>query len=505
MCQESCIKRIATLLLSFFCIWFISRTAFSNPYYDNNLNIRQAHQELYALRLLSAEKLLKAEEFRNPDNGYITFYRLYGEIIHLTIANSPEEFEKGAPLVNKYIKMLRELPDNEPDYRLLLGEAYIISGLIYVKYDNKFSGIINCLKGYNLLEDNDRMYPLFVPDDKILGIVRIATAYMPKALQWGIKLFNINGNPEEGLKKLSDFSEFARGKPGYKEEALLLTMAAYRLMNNEKAALKLINDEMEGFRDIAVLNLFASTVCVQANDAETALILLSRIAPDKLEIVCPQLFYMTGKTKLLRLDPDSDIALLHYLKVASGADYIKSVLYDLACFNYIYGRITEYRAYIEMLKENGREFLTRDVEATFEAEKSDLPNIYLLRADYLVRGGYFNKAEDALSEIHNINTLRESDKVWYYYLKGECYRLRNLVRQAESEYLVAAQTGNSSGCYIAQNALVNSGLMMENNNLREEAEKYYNMCIQFKAVRNPYSDSFRNKARAGLRRLSFSQ
>jgi hypothetical protein len=36
---------------------------------SNNLNIRQAHQYLYELRPTSAEKILKAEEIKNPDNS----------------------------------------------------------------------------------------------------------------------------------------------------------------------------------------------------------------------------------------------------------------------------------------------------------------------------------------------------------------------------------------------------------------------------------------------------
>jgi hypothetical protein len=70
MYQESSIKKILCFLLSLFCILFISKEAFPNPYYENNSNIRLAHQDLYSLRLTSAEKLLKAEEFRNPGQQF---------------------------------------------------------------------------------------------------------------------------------------------------------------------------------------------------------------------------------------------------------------------------------------------------------------------------------------------------------------------------------------------------------------------------------------------------
>jgi len=496
---------ILSCILSFLLLCVINPIAFSNPYFDNNSIIRLAHQYMYALRPIMAEKLLQREELKNPDNGYIAFYRLYNESITVIISNSPEEFRKKEPVLDKYLQKLRELPDNTPDYRLLLGEAYVFTGLINVKYDNEVSGFIDCLRGYKLLEENTQKYPSFEPDDKMLGIIEIGVAFLPKILQRGAKLFNIKSDPKEGLKKLYNFSEFAKGKPGYEEEALFFTLGAYRLMNREESALKLINGEMGNFKEIAILNFFAATVCVQANEAETALTLLSNITPEKIEVHFPPLLYLRGKTKLMRLDQDSDFVLLNYLKTSSGNDYIKTILYDLACFYFMSGNTTEYLAYIEQVKEEGREFLARDIEADFEARQPGLPNINMMRADFLVRGGYFLQAEEELSDIYNIDTLKESEIVYYHYLRGECYRLRNNVRLAESEYLNAVLIGKSSGNHIAQKALVNSGLMMEKNNLKNEAEKHYNLCLQFKASSNPYTDLYKNKAKAGLIRLSLSE
>jgi hypothetical protein len=499
-------KNSPFILLCLF-IFIVNPIVSSSPYYDNNSNIRLAHHYLYALRLVSAEKLLQTEESRNPRNGYVTFYRLYSEIIFLTISNSEDVFNRSVPAINQYIKKIRELPDNEPDYRLLLGEAYVFTGLIKVKYDSKFSGLIDCLKGYRLLEENSKKYPLFEQNKKILGIIQVGVAFMPKMLQWGIKLFNINGNPQEGLKKLSDFSEFSRGRPGYEEEAYLFTMAAYRLMNQDDAIKKVILENMIGFKNCAILNVIAATVCLQANDAETALNLLSDIAPDKLEIDFPQVQYLKAKAKLMRLDKDSDIALKAYLKASSGKDYVKTTLYDLACFYFISGNNAEYMAYIEKVKDKeiGREFLSRDIEAAFEARKPDLPNIYLMKADYLIMGGYFREAEAELSKVRRIYDCKECERVQYYVLKGECFRLRNLVRQAESEYLNSVVIAKNSGDYLAQKALVNAGLMMEKNNFKDEAEKYYKLCLQYKVIGNPYTDLYKNKAKAGLIRLSLSQ
>jgi hypothetical protein len=504
MSHEPLIKKFQVVLL-FLCLLSVRNTAASSPYYDNNPNIRLAHRHLYELKLTSAERLLQTEEGINHLNGYITFYRLYGEIIALTISNSPDEFKKREPEIERHIRVLKSLPANTPEYRMLLGEAYIYEGLLNVKYENKFSGLIETVKGYNLLKDNEDEYPAFDADNKLLGLVQIAVAFMPRILKWGAKLFNIKSDPKEGLKNLERFSGFARGKPGYEEEAYLFRMTGYRLMNEEDDADRLIKDNLAHFRDIAVISLVASTVCVQANDAETGLELLSAIKPEELEIAFPQLQYMTAKAKLLRLDPDADIPMLLYLRSSSGTDYIKSMLYDLACFYFIEGDTTRYLNYIEQVNKKGREFLSRDAEALYEAGKPGLPVRNLLRADLLVRGGYYIRAEKELSQITNTGRLNDDDKAMYYFVRGECLRLRNLVRPAEREYSNSIVAGGSSGSYFAQKSLVYSGIMMEKNRMKKEAMNYYNSCLHFSAKNNPYSDFYKNKARAGLIRLSLSE
>lgn len=492
-------------ILQFIILSFLSYSGTCSPQYDNNQNIRLAHQRLFELRPVSAEKLLNTEFLNNPQNGYVTFYRLYSEVISLMIANSPSEYKKRAPALNQYIEKLKSLPDSGPDYRLLVGESKVFLGLLHVKYDSKFSGLIECLSGYNLLETNIDKYPQFKQSVKITGMIQISVSFMPKILQWGIKLLGIKGNPQAGLQMLSDFTEFAKGKPGYDEEAFIFTMAAYKIMNQEDELIKMIQAKKDFIKETALINYIAATVCVEANQAETALKLLSNIAEEKLEIPFPPLHYLTGKAKMMRLDSDADIVLLTYLHESTGTDYLKATLYELACFYYTSGNTTQYRKYIEQVKDQGREVHNRDIEAEFEANKTELPNLFLMRADFLVRGGYLINAEKELAKMAAVDLQSESEKIRYFYLEGECKRLRNLVKEAEFNYLNAVELGKNAGDYYAQKALVQAGIMMEGIGSKEEAAKYFHLCLHFKTKNNPYSDLYQNKAKAGLIRLSFPE
>ena len=487
----------------FLFLTFWNLIGISGPAFDNNQNIRLAHQYLYALRPLTAEKLLKSEETRNPQNGYVIYYRLYSEIIGLLIGNSGKLYSTRVTVINQYIEQLKSLPDNSPDYRMLLGEAKVYAGLLQLKYSSKLSGLFECLRGYNLLEENSEKYPLFEPDKKIPGLIQIGVAFMPKILQWGIKILGIKGNPKEGMKKLSGYAKYSEGKPGYEEEALIFTIAAYKLMNQEDALIKMIYQKQEHFKEIALLNYVAATAAIEANDADIAIELLSHITPGKLETSFPPVNYLLGKAKMLRLDADANIPLMIYLKESGGLDYLKSTLYELACYFYISGNNSEYLNYKEQVKEKGRELHNRDIEAVFEVTKAEPKKISLLRADFLVRGGYFKRAEEELKKADQNDTINESEKVQYYYLKGECKRLNNQINQAETAYLKAVALGSNSGNYFAQKALVQCGLMMEKNGIKSGATKYYQLCLHFKAKNNPYTDLCLNRAKGGLIRLSF--
>ncbi len=484
---------------------FYGLKSYPGPSYDNNQNIRLAHQYLFALRPISAEKLLKTEELKNPGNGYVTFYRLYSNVITLMISNSPSEYSKKADDINQYVDDLKNLPDNSPDYRLLLGEAKVLAGLLKIKYDGKISGLISCLKGYNLLEENAARYPTYEQNKKIPGMIQVSVAFMPRILQWGIKLLGIKGDSQAGLKKLSEYSAFSKGRTGYEEEAFVFTMAAYKIMNQEDQLTSMISEKMDQFKDIALVNYIAATTTYDANEGELTLKLISNILPSKFEVPFPALNYLKGKTKMLRLDQDANLPLIDYLKEAPGTDYLKTTIYDLACFSYISGNIQLYHDYLNEVKSKGRELHNRDIEAAFEASKTELPNRILLSADYLVRGGYYEKAEHELGLGSENSFSDEKEKVQFYYLKAECKRLQKLVSEAESLYLRAFETGKSSGDYIAQKGLVQAGMMMEKNGSKAMAGKYYHLCLNFKAIANPYSDLFTNKARAGLIRLALTE
>ena len=91
------------------------------------------------------------------------------------------------------------------------------------------------------------------------------------------------------------------------------------------------------------------------------------------------------------------------------------MLYDLACFYYISGNTTKYNYYLEQVKVQGREFLSRDMEAAYEARQACLPNIYLLKADLLVRGGYCSRANIELSRAYKYGLISADERLKYHY------------------------------------------------------------------------------------------
>lgn len=470
--------------------------------YDNNKNIRRAHQDIYALKIQSAENLLQAEERVNPKNAYITYYRYYSEVIDLIISNSPAKYKKISPKLEEYIRRLEKLPSNAPDYKMLLGESKVYSGMLKIKFVSKLSGMFDCLKGIKLLESNKKEFPGFEPNGKLLGIIHITVAFMPKALQWGIKILGIKGDAVAGLKELSDYSKFAEGKPGMEEEAFLLTMGAYKILGQDEMTMKLIKNKMNGIKDIAVLNYLAATICLESNNGETAFALLSNIIPEKLETPFPYLFYLTGKAKLFRLDNDANVPMNHFLETADGPDFQKATLYNLACFAFANGKKDDYLKDIKLTKQKGRELFNRDIEAEYEAESPILPNIYLMRAGLLIRGGYAQKAEAELLKINNLTGLSIEEQVRYNFLSGEYNRLINNTAEAEKDYLKAINMGREKGLDNAKESIIKIGLMKEKKGFNREAEKYFKQCIDFKDNKSPYADLYDNRAKAGLIRLS---
>jgi hypothetical protein len=149
------------------------------------------------------------------------------------------------------------------------------------------------------------------------------------------------------------------------EESFLVTMGAYKIMGQDELAMKLIKSRMNGFKNVALLNYLAATICLESNDAETAITLLSNIKVEKLELAFPPVYYLTGKAKLFRLDPDAQVPMKQFLEASGGPDFQKASLYNLACFAYAEGRTNDYLNYLKQLKQKGRELTSRDIEAAW--------------------------------------------------------------------------------------------------------------------------------------------
>ncbi len=493
------------LLNIFTAVFFIQGMSQTVRIYDNNMHIRLAHQNIYALKTRTAEELLQTEEKENPQNAYIIFYRFYSEVVDLLISNSPDKFRKESPKLEAYISRIEKLPQDAPDYKMLLGEAKVYSGMLNVKYGNRFSGMLDCLKGYKLLDSNEREYPDFAQDKKIPGMIHIAVCFMPKVLRWGISILGIKGDPVKGMRELSEYSKFAKGKPGMDEEAFLLTMGAFKIMGQDELAIKLIKTQMDGFRDIALLNYMAATMCLESYEAETAITMLSNISTDKLETSFPPIFYLTGRAKLFRLDSNANTQMKRFIAQSDGPDFQKATLYNLACLSLASGEMDEYHKYMNQVKSKGRVLSNRDIEAEYEAERNAPPNICLMRAGLLIRGGYPQRALPELLKVQEMINLTMEEQVRFYFLFGEYYRLTDHPAEAENNYLHAINMGYDKGLDNSQYAMVRLGLMKEKKGLKQEAEKCFRQCLDFQNNESPYSDLYKNKAKAGLIRLSDSK
>jgi hypothetical protein len=159
---------------------------------------------------------------------------------------------------------------------------------------------------------------------------------------------------------------------------------------------------------------------------------------------------------------------------------------------------------MKQVKANGRELTARDIEAQYESETTVPPNIHLMRAGLLIRGGFAERVIPELVKVENMTGLVLEEQVRFCYLSGEYNRLINNPVEAEKNYLKAINLGNEKALDSAHEAIVRLGLMKEKIGLKQEAEKYYRQCLQFKDNDSPYYDLFNNKAKAGLIRLSQS-
>jgi len=497
-------KKLLSLLILFILLHQSSHASF-----DFNANCKSAYEKIISLRFVEGQALLTTEKSTNPSNLIPYYLENYIDFLKLLISEDATLFTTLKDNKDTRIAKIEDAEEDDPYYKYCIAEINLQWAFARIKFKEYITAAGEINKAYKLLEENEELYPDFIPNKKGLGILHSLIGTIPDDYKWTTKLVGVTGTISQGVAELTSILSTASKNEDYaylKTEAIfLLTFIQLNFQSNKDEALKLgkyLDDVKYAslIKDNTLLTYAAASIALRTGSNDKAIkILLAR--PTGTEYYpFHYLDYLTGVAKLNRLDFDAYKYLYSFLTKFKGQNYIKAAYQKLAWYYLVNNNTVKYKEKIAYALTYGSTFVDEDSQALTEAKSGVVPNVRLLKARLLCDGGYYQKAVDTLIEKTPSDFCTTTkDYLEYTYRLGRIYDEWGYDTKAVPFYELTIKNGSAFTFYFAANASLHLGLIYENLGNTVKAKYYYELCSTMKNTE--YKTSINQKAKAGLSRL----
>lgn len=487
-------------VISIFCmLWLSGYAAF-----DFNENCRQAYTHIINLDFEKGKVLIDKEKKANPNNQITLYLENYIDFLTITIGEDKEEFDKRKGNKNHRLNQLEKGDKSSPYYRFVLAEVNLQWAFSRIRFGEYLTAAREINKAYKLLEENQEKHPNFTLNNKGLGLLHALIGTIPDNYKWAVQIFGVDGSIAMGVQELKMLLKQTKQKDELShlqpEVAFLLTFIELNFAKDDDEIRQLyqLMSEKETRNPLVIFS--KASILIKTNRNDEAIKVLQSYVQDNDGFHFYYLDFLMGEAKLHRLDKDSHLNMLTYLRKFKGNSYVKAAYQKMAWHYLLEGDTSSYRENISRAISMGSDMLDEDKQAQKEAESKKIPNVHLLKARLLFDGGYYQKALDVLqapSISKHLNSKEE--KVEHTYRLARIYHEWDKVDKAITYYEETINKGADLSAYFAANSSLQLALIYEERNDLDKAETYFKRCSSFK--NEEYKNSINQKAKAGLARI----
>lgn len=490
------IKKLIACTSLIVCVSFSAKANF-----DFNPNCIKAYQLIMQLRISEAKPLIVKEKQQNPDNGIPILLDNYVDYFTILTSESKADYERLKKNKAIRLNLLENQEENSPYYLFAQAEIHLQWALLKGKFQDYFSAAWDINSADDLLIDNTKKFPNFLPNKKGKAIINIVLGAVPANLRGILKTIGLNGSITNGVKDLEHLI-LVLPKSNYNfyrdEVIFFYAFAQTEAVKNKNNQHKILS-YLENLPSSSLLKSFLiGYVSIKNAQNDTALKYLLNRPQGAQYLNFTNIYYMIGNAKLNKLDTDANQYLLRYIKEYRGLNFLKDSYLKLAYYYYLIGDNNKYYAYLKLVRSQGNILIEKDKQALKEANDSP-PNIDLLKARLFFDGGYYNKA---LVQIKNKNFddfKLARDKIEYFYRLGRIYDESSKNAEAIINYHKAINLGKNTTYYFSANAALSMGYIYERERDTIKARIFYTQAINMK--NHEYENSIESKAKEGLKRL----
>lgn len=468
-----------------------------------NARVTQAYEDILALKLNHAQKILEIERKSDPNNVMVDFLENYKDFIRVFISEDFNFFQKADKQFPERYQRITELPDSNPYKNLMLANMNLQWAFAHLKFGQYLRAAWELNKSYRLATDNSQRFPGFLPDEITLGVLHVIIGLVPSQYQWMLRIISMKGSVKEGKAEIYHVLETSNLNPNdtyLRNEALFfLGFIELNLSPNQKALDKLSGQLDRADTNNMMLAFLKVDILMRHGKNDEALNIISRMSKKHNYYRFYYLNYLYGECLLRKLKlNDAAIQYQIFLHNFKGVNYIKAAWRSLAWIDFLKGDTLGYFQKMDSVIVRGNQVVDGDKQAYLEAESRKVPDSDLLHVRLLFDGGYYQQAMRILNGMKN-STLTSEEKLERIYRYGRIVDKEGHIRDAKIWYKRTLKAGQNSTKYFAANASLMLGRIYETEDSLKLARKYYKRCLNlnFKA----YHNSICGVARESLNRI----
>ena len=483
-------------------LFFSAKKSTAQTNINFNENCNAAYNLIVSLQINKAAKLITTEKKINPNNAVVAYLEHATDFVKFFVDENAADFKKMDEHLSQRLTTIENVETNTAWKNYLLAQMNLEAAIANGKMGNYITAFFEVRRANNLLNENLKKFPQFIPSKKGLGLIHCLIGTIPEKYRWGAGLFGFSGNLQQGMNELLQTKKFADENNFYCKHELnfIYVYGLLYMQNDKKTSWKIAKQLFEENPENKLYCFLAANVAQNTAQNEEAIAALNKKPSSNEYLAFDYLNYMQGLAMLRKLDTAKAlVAFQKFVTTEKKRNFIKDAYQKIAWAYLLNNDSKNYSASIALCKKNGAMIVDADKQAFREANDNEQPNLILLKARLLSDGGYYEKAISILEEKKEPDFKSTKEKTEFVYRYGRIYADWGFPDKAIPFFSLAILFGKNLPQYFACNAALNLGLIFEQRKDKINAEKYYKMSIEMKNT--DFKNGLEQKAKTGLERL----
>lgn len=457
------------------------------------------------LQLEEAKKFVDIEYKLNPKNQAVVLLQNYIYFLEVFTSEDKTLYNKYKPKEKQLLDQLNTETYKSPYKLWMYAEIKIQWAILKIKMGENTSAALAVKEAHSKLKQNQKAYPDFVANKKLLGWIEMLMGSMPDNYAWMLKLASMDNDFEHGEKLISDFCKHSDTLlPDFLiHEANFALMQVYIQVSNQKEKAKERIEKYYSKKSNSILTDYMLAISLYGiNENELLVKKLTEIKTKQTEKTTdlPFLEFLQGISKARKIDFTATQHFTNFIRTFKGSNNLRAAYFYNALLYHIQGNTSQSIEFKEKAKKYGALIQDSDKQAMKECSRVFSSNMSLHKSRLLFDGMYLSKAlEEATIALKNSKT--ETDKIESVYRLGRVYHAKKYYSSAIEKYKLCIEIGKESERFFAANSALLLGNIYEEKADKINAKKYYNMALKDFPNNKEYTNSIESKSKSALNRL----